>query len=210
LSHVIQNVLSLHGLPVYALVFLFVFVEDAIFVGFVVPGETAAVLGGVTASLHHSNLPAMFATVVLAAIIGDSVGYEVGRKFGPTLLRAPILAKHMSRLDAAREFLARRGGAAVFLGRFTAFFRAVIPALCGLSGMRYGKFLRWNAIGGFCWGIAFVLVGYLAGHSYAKVEKTLGRSFALVVLALVVVGLIVWRVREHRREAESPPVEPQV
>jgi membrane protein YqaA with SNARE-associated domain len=111
-----DKVLALHGIVVYGLVFAFVFAEDAIFVGFVVPGETAAVLGGVTASRHHAEVALMCLVVVVAAITGDSVGYEVGRKFGPTLLRAPILARQLPRIDAAREFLARRGGAAVFLG----------------------------------------------------------------------------------------------
>ena len=109
-----------------------------------------------------------------------------------------ILARHRKRLRDAQDFLARRGGAAVFLGRWTAFFRAVMPALAGTARMPYPKFLAWNAAGGLTWGATVVLLGYAAGASYARVEKTFGRDAAVVVLALVVIGGLIWRVRTHR------------
>jgi membrane-associated protein len=193
--------LALHGLPVYGLVGLLVFAEDALFVGFVLPGETAAVLGGVAASRGNASLPVMLAVVVGAAIIGDTVGYEVGRHLGTRILRSRVFNNRGERLDAAREQLARRGGTAVFLGRFVAFFRATMPALAGTAGMPYPKFLAFNAAGGLVWGSAVVLLGHLAGNSYAMLEKTFGRATALIVLAIVVIAVIVWRVR--RRSART-------
>jgi membrane protein DedA with SNARE-associated domain len=204
-SGLLDRLLAVQGPLLYALVAAVVFVEDALFVGFVVPGETAAVLGGVTASLGHASLPAMVVTVVAAAIIGDSVGYEVGRHLGPRLVASRMLRRRRERLDRAREFLARRGGAAVFLGRFVAFFRAVMPALAGTAGMRYPRFLAFNAAGGITWGTGVVLLGYLAGNSYATVERTVGRGVALAVAGVVVVALVVWRVRSHRAERRSGP-----
>ncbi|MET9274798.1 DedA family protein [Kribbella sp. NPDC003557] len=192
--------LGLHGIAVYGMVGLLVFAEDALFVGFVLPGETAAVLGGVTAALGHTLLPVVLAVVVGAAILGDSVGYEVGRYFGPRLLGHRVLQRRASRLDTARRQLAERGGTAVFLGRFVAFLRATMPALAGMSGMRYPKFLGYNAAGGLVWGTAVVLLGYLAGTSYTRVEKTFGRVAALVVAGVVVAAIVVWRVRRHRAE----------
>jgi membrane-associated protein len=193
--------LGLSGWPVYGLVGLVVFVEDALFVGFVVPGETAAVLGGVAASTGHVSLAVIMATVVAAAILGDTVGYEVGRHFGPRLLRTSLLQRRRERIDAAREQLARRGGMAVFLGRFVAFLRATTPALAGTAGMPYPRFLAFNAVGGIVWGVAVVMIGYLAGNSYATVEKTFGQAAGLIVLALVLVGIGVWWVRRHRKQA---------
>lgn len=206
MTGLLDRLLNVRGPAVYALIALVVFAEDALFVGFVLPGETAAVLGGVIASRGHVTLWLLMLIVVLAAVIGDSVGYEVGRHVGPRILNMKVLNKRRKRLDDAQDFLRRRGGAAVFLGRFVAFFRAVMPALAGTSRMTYSRFLAFNAAGGLIWGTGFVLLGYLAGNSYATIEKTVGRSAAFLVLGLVVVGLVVWRVRKHRAEkqAEQP------
>lgn len=195
----LDHLLSAPSWVVLLVVGLVVFVEDAIFVGFVVPGETAAVLGGVAASQGHVALAAVLAVVMVAAVVGDSVGYEVGRHLGPRLLDLRILAKRRARLQEAQDFLARRGGVAVLLGRWIAFFRAVMPALAGTARMPYRRFLVFNATGGIAWGAVVVCVGYLAGDSYARVEATVGRTAALVVLGLVVLGLIAWRIRAHRR-----------
>ena len=139
-------------------------------------------------------------TVVAAAIVGDSVGYEIGRHFGPRVLKLHILDSHRRRLDDARDFLARRGGTAVFLGRWVAFFRAVMPALAGTVRMPYGKFLLYNAAGGIAWGVTVVLAGYAAGASYAKVENALGPVAALVVLGLALIALFAWRIRRRRTQ----------
>ncbi|HEY8295698.1 MAG TPA: DedA family protein [Micrococcaceae bacterium] len=185
------------------LVGLLVFAEDAIFVGFVIPGETAAVLGGVVASRGHVDLLTMMILVVLAAIVGDTVGYEIGRHFGPRLLNRKVFDKRRAKLDRAQEFLRRRGGPAVFLGRFVAFFRAVMPALAGTSRMHYPRFVAYNALGGLVWGSGFVLLGYLAGNSYAAVAKVAGRNITVGVIGVVVVVFIVWHVRRLRRRRSS-------
>ena len=203
MSSLIDHILGVPGVLVYVLVGLLVFAEDALFVGFVIPGETAAVLGGVDASRGHVKLWLIIVTVVVAAIIGDTVGYEIGRHVGPRVLQVRILDRHRRRLDDAQDFLARRGGSAVFLGRFVAFFRAVMPALAGTARMPYLKFLAYNAAGGLLWGAGFVLLGYVAGNSYAKVEKAVGRGAALAVLALVLAALLIWRVRKHQAERRS-------
>jgi membrane-associated protein len=195
MSAVLDRLLGLHGAVVYALVAATVFAEDAVFVGFVVPGETAAVIGGVAASLGHVSLPVILTVVVVAAIVGDSVGYEIGRRFGPRLLATRLLRGRAKRLDEAREFLARRGGAAVFLGRFVAFLRAVMPALSGVARMPYPRFLAYNAAGGIVWGTGTVLLGFLAGHSYAAVERTVGRVGAIAAALIVVALIVVWRRR---------------
>jgi membrane protein DedA with SNARE-associated domain len=200
MSGIVDSILSAPAWTVLAVVGLIVFAEDALFVGFVLPGETAALLGGVAAHRGHVPLPAVIVTVIVAAIVGDSVGYEIGKHLGPRLLTWHVLDKRRRRLDEAQDFLARRGGSAVLLGRWVAFFRAVMPALAGTARMRYPKFLAYNATGGILWGAAVVTAGYLAGASYAKVEKTFGRDGALVVLAVVVVALVAWRVRKHRSE----------
>lgn len=203
MSSLVDRLLTLNAILVYVVVGLLVFAEDALFVGFVLPGETAAVLGGVVASQGRISILAMIAIVVAAAIVGDTVGYEVGRRFGPRLLNSRVLAKRQERLNDAQDFLRRRGGWAVLLGRFVAFFRAVMPALAGTSRMPYRRFLAFNAVGGILWGIAFVMVGYLAGNSYKTVESYVGKGAAIAVAAVVVVALVVWRIRKHRAESDT-------
>ncbi len=200
MSNLVDRILTVPVAWVYLLVGLLVFAEDALFVGFVLPGETAAVLGGVEASRGRVHLSLMIFIVVAAAIVGDSVGYQVGRHLGPRILSLRILAKRRRGLAEAKDFLARRGGSAVFLGRFVAFFRAVMPALAGTARMAYPRFLLFNAAGGMVWGSGFVLLGFLAGNSYARIEKTVGRGAAVVVVILVLIALVVLRVRRHRRE----------
>jgi membrane-associated protein len=204
-TKLLNDVLGLNGVVVYLVVGLLVFAEDALFFGFVVPGETAAILGGVAASRGHVSLTLICATVVLAAIVGDSVGYEIGARYGIRLLSVPLLRRRAASIGAARGILARRGGPAVFLGRFVAFLRAVMPFLAGASHMRYRRFLAYNAAGGLVWGTGSVLVGYLAGNSYAAVERTFGRAVAIVVTALVGIALIGWSIRRRRRERVTQP-----
>jgi membrane-associated protein len=134
----------------------------------------------------------------VAAIVGDSVGYEVGKTFGPRLLALKILDKRRDKLDGAQDFLARRGGSAVFLGRFVSFFRAVMPALAGIAKMPYHRFLPWNAAGGLVWGTAFVLVGFFAGGTAVALASKIGTGLAVAVGVVVVVGIVVWRVRKER------------
>ena len=200
MSGLLESVLTASPALVYAVVIALVFVEDAVFVGFVVPGETAAILGGVAASRGTVSLTGMIVAVVLAAIVGDSVGYEVGRAAGPRVLRARMLDRHRDRLDAARSLLARRGSIAVFLGRSIAFFRAVMPALAGMASMPYRRFLVANAAGGLVWGVATVLLGYLAGNSYQRVEKAFGRGVAVAVAVVVLLAIGLWVLRRRRSE----------
>lgn len=197
MTGLVHRILGLPGWLVLVVAGLVVFAEDALFVGFVLPGETAAFLAGAAAKIGHANLAGVVVVVILAAIVGDTVGYEIGRVGGTRVLGWRVFDKRRERLDDAQAFLARRGGSAVFLGRWIAFFRAVMPFLAGTSRMHYPKFLAYNAAGGLAWGAAVTLLGYAAGASYARVEKTFGRTAAFVVAGIVVVGVVVWQVRKH-------------
>jgi membrane-associated protein len=204
---VLHSVLGLSGLTAYLLVGGLAFAEAAVFVGFVLPGETAVVLGGVLANMHQVSLSMMIVVVVVAAIVGDSVGYEVGRRFGDRVLRISILQSRAAGIDRARRYLQVKGGRAVFLGRFTAFLRAVMPGLAGTAQMRYPRFLAFNAAGGLVWGTGFVLVGYLAGAGYQRVEKVAGRA-STGVLVVLVLALVLNHFRVRRKERREMREEP--
>lgn len=202
LHGVLDAIRSVPPALAYVIIALLVFGEAAVFVGFVLPGETAVLLGGLLASQAHLQIVPLIVVVVACAVVGDTVGFEVGKHFGPRVLQIGIVRKHRARIESAQDTLRRRGGPAVFLARWTAFFRAVMPGLAGLSRMRYRTFLLWNALGGVAWGVTFCLVGYYAGASYEQVASKIGTGTAVVIAVLVVVALVVWRVRkEHAEES---------
>lgn len=207
-STIVDPVLNFSGLPAYALVGGLAFAEAALFFGFLLPGETAVILGGVLAYRHSVSLGVMAMVVVAAAIIGDSVGYEVGKRYGSRVLGTRVFAKHQEAIANGQHFLRRSGGRAVFLGRFTAFLRAVMPGMAGASQMPYRRFLLFNALGGITWGLGFTVLGYLAGASYHKLENYAGKV-SQAILLVVIVGVAVLAVRRHRGKSgvQTPAYE---
>lgn len=188
---------------IYVAVFAFPFLEASVFLGFVFPGETALVLGGVLASQGRVSVVGLIVVAILGAITGDAVGYAVGRRFGPGL-QSSRLGQLVGdkRWQASERFLRRRGGPAVFVGRFTALLRALVPSAAGMARLPYKTFAVWNALGGTAWATGFVLVGFLAGESYKQVESYLGRG-ALVLTAVVVIGLVVVHLVRKRRASAT-------
>lgn len=209
MTNLVHRILGLPGWLVLVVAGLVVFAEDALFVGFVLPGETAAFLAGAAAKIGHAPLAGVVVVVIVAAIVGDTVGYEIGRTAGSRVLRLRAFDRHRRRLDDAQNFLARKGGSAVFLGCWIAFFRAVMPFLAGISRMHYPRFLGYNAAGGVAWGVSVTLLGYAAGASYARVEKTFGRTAAFIVAGIAVLALIAWRIRKHilKRRSEASAID---
>jgi membrane-associated protein len=200
-QHLLDAIRSVPPLLAYAVIALLSFGEAAFFLGFVVPGETAVLLGGFLASRGQLDIVTLIVIVVISAILGDTVGYEVGKHLGSRVLHLGMFRSHHARLESAQGMLRRRGGPAVFLGRWTAFFRAVMPGLAGLSRMPYRVFLVWNVIGGVAWGVTFSLVGYFAGASYERVASAMGKGAAVVAALLVISALVVWHIRRRRHEA---------
>jgi membrane protein DedA with SNARE-associated domain len=204
MSGFIDNLLtSVSGPVAYLLVFLLPALEASVFVGFVLPGETAVLLGGVLAAQHRVSLTLMIVAAVSGAVIGDSIGYFVGRRLGRPLQQSRLgRVVGDRRWQAAEDFLQRRGGPAVLLGRWTALLRALVPAAAGMARMPYRTFLVWNVVGGALWASTVVVAGYLAGNAYHRIEQYFGRG-ALVVLALIVIGMVVRHVVTQRREKRA-------
>src|SRR4051794_14034712 len=146
--------------------------------GFVLPGETAVLLGGFIASTGRLSVILLGVVVVVAAIAGDSVGYEVGKRFGPRMLATRPFRAQGHRVEGARAFLDGRGASAVFVGRFTAFLRAVVPGLAGLTGMRYRRVLPVNAGGGLGWGGGCGGAGPPGGESLERGAPLVGAGGA--------------------------------
>lgn len=181
------------------------FAEAALFLGFVLPGETALVLGGALCATGVFPLEVFLPAAILAAIAGDSTGYEVGKHLGPRM-RTSRLGQRIGdrRWGAAEWFFDRHGGKAVFFGRAQAVLRALVPALAGSSGMRYRTFLPWNAAGAVVWGGGVVLLGYFFANSLSALENGL-KYWGIAMLVAIVTGvvLVVRYGRRAEREAED-------
>jgi membrane-associated protein len=193
---------GLHSLPsalIYLVVFALVFAETALFLGFIFPGETAVLVAGALANAGHANVVVVVAVVVAGAILGPFVGYLIGQRLGERLLDLPAVASRRARLERALDALRQRGVLYVFIGRFTAFLRAVMPALAGASDMTFASFCAATCASAVAWGVGYTLVGYYAAHELSHVEHT-ASQIALGVLASVVVVLIVRHLWLRRRE----------
>ena len=192
----------------YLLIGLLAGLEAAAFVGLVIPGETAMLLGGVLAANGRAELAVMMMAASTDAVLGDSLGYEIGRRFGGPLRRSRVGRRvGEQRWQRAEDYVRERGGRAVFLGRFVGVMRALVPAIAGAARMPYRTFLPYNAAGGVLWASAFVFAGYLAGNSYQQVARIAGQAgLLLAVLVVFVAGIALaarW-VARHPDRAAAP------
>lgn len=216
MSWIANAILTLPAAAVLTCVFALPALEASAFVGFVFPGEIAVVLGGVVA--FHGGVPlwAVIVCGIAGAVLGDSVGYEVGRRFGDRILaRVPPRLLRPTHVAAAKALLRRLGGKAVFVGRFTAALRVLVPGLCGMARVPYRTFLTFNVAGGVTWVAAYAVAGYLAGDAWQRLQHQLSVASYLLVAALAVILVIALLVRRRRRRvlpaalarAEVEPVD---
>src|SRR3954447_24733152 len=183
------------GLPVMALV---IAGES---MGLPLPGETALIAAAILASRGKLDIVPVIALAACAAIVGDNLGYLIGRRGGRRLLlRVPRLRPHAERMLAVGEpFFARHGPKAVFLGRWFAGLRIAAAWLAGVHRMRWPSFLFWNATGGIAWAVSVGVLAYALGHSAERVLKTAGVIGAGGVVLGGIAGLLWLRTRRRRR-----------
>jgi undecaprenyl-diphosphatase len=183
----------------YAAVFALIAIET---MGIPVPGETALIAAALLAHEGHMDIGTLVVLAAAAAILGDNVGFAIGRRFGRRLVEAPgPLQGYRLRLLAHGEpFFARHGPKAVFLGRWIAGLRIASAWLAGINRMRWPTFVFWNALGGIAWASSVGFAVYLAGSVAERIIKVVGPAAAGV---LVVVGLayLLWRRRAQRTRA---------
>jgi membrane protein DedA with SNARE-associated domain len=188
----------------YGLVILFVLIamESA---GVPLPGETALITAGVLAARGDMDIVEVIVVAAAAAIIGDNVGYWLGRLGGRRLLeRWEPLERHAGRvLPWSERFFKRHGAKTVFLGRFFAVLRVTAAWLAGISRMHWWRFFFWNAAGGICWAVLVGLVSYYLGRAAAEAINRYGLIAGVAIVALLVLGALVYRfIRRRMMEAE--------
>jgi membrane protein DedA with SNARE-associated domain len=199
----IVNVSHLIEVAGYPLLFLVVMSEAS---GVPVPGETALITGAVLASQGKLQIEIVIAVAAVAAIVGDNLGYLIGRKGGRWLLERPGIF-HRQRLEVLRvgePFFRLHGPKAVFFGRFLLGLRVWASWLAGATRMPWRSFVLWNALGGITWAIAIGLIGYFLGHSAGNAIETFGLFGLAAVLLAITSGLVL-----HRRHRRGHPLGEQ-
>lgn len=218
LDTIINAVLGLHGIAAYVVIGVLAFGEAAAFLGLVSPGEVAMILGGVLASQGRAAVTVMLVVAATAAILGDSAGYWLGRRWGQQLTSwQPIASRFSDQLARTEDHFAERGGRAVVVGRWVSVVRTFIPFVAGTSGMSYRRFLMYSIPAAAGWAASFVLLGYAAGQSWHIVEQYAGRASLILLILIVIAVLLRWGARAvanrqdrivawFERAAEWPPV----
>jgi membrane protein DedA with SNARE-associated domain len=186
----------------YPLLFLIVMAESG---GLPVPGETGLITAAVLASQGKLKIELVIALAAAGAIVGDNIGYAIGRKGGRWLLERPGLF-HRQRLQVlavGQPFFDRHGPKAVFFGRFVLGLRVWASWLAGATHMHWRSFVLWNALGGIVWASTIGLIAYFLGHSAGNAIEAFGLFGLAAVLIAVISGLLVHR--RHRARKPTPP-----
>lgn len=189
----------------YPLLFVLVMGESS---GVPIPGETALITAAVLASRGKLQIEWVIVLAAVAAIVGDNIGYLIGRKGGRWLLERPGRF-HRQRLEVLRigePFFKRHGPKAVFFGRFILGLRVWASWLAGATHMHWRSFVLWNALGGICWATGIGLIAYFLGNSASNAIEAFG-IYGLVAAVFAVIGAIVLHRRAERRKRQQAPEE---
>jgi membrane-associated protein len=202
----ILNVEHLISTAGYPLLFLIVMGESS---GLPIPGETGLIAAAVLASSGKLEIVIVIALAGAGAIVGDNIGYLIGRKGGRWLLErpGPFQTQRKNVLIIGEPFFDRHGPKAVFFGRFLLGLRVWASWLAGATRMHWRSFVVWNALGGITWATAIGLLAYFLGHSASNAVQAFG-IYGLVAVALAVGSALVMHRRHRRRErAQGPAVD---
>ena len=146
-------------------IFLIIFAESGLFFGFFLPGDTLLFVSGIFASQGYLNIYALIILCIIASVMGDSVGYWTGKKFGPKLFKKDKgFFFQKKRLEDAEDFYKKHGKYTIILARFIPVIRTFAPIVAGIGKMKYSTFLKFNIIGGISWATLMITLGYFLGR----------------------------------------------
>lgn len=170
----------------YALLFGIVFAETGLLVGFFLPGDSLLFTVGMVAGAGHLDVVTIILLLTAAAIIGDGVGYFLGRKAGPLVFNRPnsrlFRKEHLQR---TREFYEKHGGKAIIYARFVPIIRTFAPFVAGVGNMNYQRFLSFNVFGGIGWVALMTMLGYWLGG-----WEVVRRNFEKVILGIIFISVM--------------------
>jgi len=203
----LTELVSQYGAWTYGILFAIIFCETGLVVTPFLPGDSLLFAAGSIAAMPNSglNVVVMWALLLVAAILGDTVNYWIGHKVGLRVFKPDAKILKTAYLDKTEEFFAKYGGKTIILARFMPIVRTYAPFVAGASRMNYGKFFFYNVVGGILWVTSFVWAGYFFGNIPVVKE-----NFEYVVIAIIILSIVpaIIEFAKHRRGNRGIPVNP--
>src|SRR5689334_6437646 len=199
------DLISTYGYWVYAILFAIVFAETGLVVTPFLPGDSLLFAVGALAAVDTSgtlSAPLASVTLAVAAVLGNTVNYSIGRAIGPPAFSGRYRLLKVDYLRRTEAFFLRHGGLAIFLSRFVPIIRTCAPFVAGIGRMPYARFLGYNLAGGCAWVLVFIWGGYLFGNI-----PLVRQHFGLVTIAIILASLVPLAVGLWRR-ADAPGAQP--
>lgn len=189
-----------YGVLTYAILFLIVFAETGLVVTPFLPGDSLLFAAGTFAAIGSLNVFALFIVLVLAAILGDTINYSIGKYAGSKAFEKYPKIFKKKYLDKTHNFYEKYGNKTIVLARFVPIVRTFAPFVAGVGKMRYVNFLTYNIIGGIAWVALFVFGGYFFGNI-----PIIKNNFSLVILVIIILSFvpIAWEWRKHKRDSKK-------
>lgn len=195
-----QNLLVTFGLIG---LFVIVFAESGLLVGFFLPGDSLLFTAGLFAAQGTLSLPVVLVGCFLAAVAGDQVGYAFGKKVGPALFRRPDSRFFKQEyVDKAQGFFEKYGAKTIVLARFVPIVRTFAPIVAGVGTMTYRTFVTYNVLGGFLWAIGVTMLGFLLGELIPDIDRYLLPIIAVIIaISVIPIGREWWKARRSKAPA---------
>jgi membrane-associated protein len=196
----LAEVIATYGVWTYLILFAVVFLETGVVATPFLPGDSLLFAAGTFAALGSIDLGLVILLLTVAAILGDTVNYWIGRKVGPRVFRENVRFLNRRHLERTHAFYEKHGGKTIVIARFLPIIRTFAPFVAGIGTMSYRRFLLYNVVGGAVWVVGFVLLGYFFGNLPVVRE-----NFSLVILAIIVLSVmpVVIELMRHRRGPAS-------
>ncbi len=184
----LAEIIAQYGLWTYAILFLIIFAETGLVVMPLLPGDSLLFAAGAFCAKPETglNVHAMAGLLFVAAVIGDTLNYSIGKRIGPAVFkREDSIWLRKKHLEKAHAFFEKYGGRAVILARFVPIVRTFVPFIAGVGTMTYPRFIAYNVVGGFIWIYFFTYAGYFFGN-----QPFVQKNFKLVILAIIIISVI--------------------
>lgn len=198
LFHKLRDIPALVQAAGYIGLTAIIFSETGLLIGFFLPGDSLLVTAGLLGSQGYIEVLLLGLLLTVAAIVGDTVGYAIGKASGPRLFtREDSLLFNKKHLVKAHEFYERHGGKTIIIARFMPIIRTFAPVVAGMGAMKYPRFLAYNVVGGVAWVWSMLLIGYFLGRNVPGIAKHI-ELVILVVVALSILPAIIGRFKSEK------------